>query len=90
MQHVIALNERGYRDYFNRDLGVFLQSAHWPTNTKYVVISTTPSMEINAYGCATLKTLKESLTNREGSWETDSVWKNGRQLKFKVVAIVNG
>lgn len=58
----------------------------WDDDTQYVIVFSTEDDDWCVVGYATINNAKEGLIEDEGGWHPDSVWKNDRRLKFKIVA----
>ena len=87
LEHVRNLNIQGYHDRYIEELNISMGVGEFDKDTKYIVLSTTKDSEICLFGCKTLKEVKEGMEEND-SWEVDSIWKDGKKLKFKTQLIV--
>ena len=88
LEHVRNLNIQGYHDTYIEELNISMGVGEFDKDSKYIVLNTTKDGEICLFGCKTVQDAKEGMEESD-NWEVDSIWKDGKQLKFRTELILD-
>ena len=82
LEYVRNLNIKGYQDYYIEELNISMGVGFFPSDSNYVLLSTSKDGEICCVGCKTIEDVK-GVMEEDSGWIADSLWKDDKKLKFK-------